>query len=93
MEPTELLENFIKVLDDLNQHGISEKFLAHRKLLVTLLDSYLLQLKYENLRSDFGEPNSVDVVMSDGDRKKLKEATTVNRQIGKRLREIKEGKI
>ena len=92
MEPSELLENFIRLLDDLNEHGVSEKLLVLRKLLVATLDSYLVQLKYEALRSDSGELTTANIAIRDDDLKKLKEVTTVNRQIGKRLREINEGK-
>jgi hypothetical protein len=95
MKTADLLNNLIKIKDDLNSHGVVSGWLEKREILVIALNSYLLQLKYQKLKLEqnaYIKFMETGTSLSDEDRKNLKEASAVNRQVGKRLREIKKGK-
>lgn len=90
-----LLDDFVELKDKLNVQGVSEKFLMLRKYSVILLKCYQLKLDYLDQRASFGEHADIleaSKAFSAADRKILKKAAAVNRQIGKRLGEIKDGK-
>jgi hypothetical protein len=50
-----LLDDFVELENDLNIQGVSEKLLVLRKMSVTILKCYQLQLDYVDQRASFGE--------------------------------------
>lgn len=95
MEIEKLLDNFVELENDLNIQGVSEKLLVLRKMAVIMLNCNQLQLKDWNHKVSLGNPADISEaskVFSAADRETLKKAAAVNRRIGKRIGEIKDGK-
>ncbi len=86
-----LLENLIQLQNELVEQRLSVNWTLERRILVTTLTTYLLQLKYESARSKHGLHIEFmeTTELSEKDRDNIKEASAVNKQIGKHLRSLK----
>ncbi len=79
-----LLANLIQMQSELVERPRSVSWTARRKILVTMLKTCLLQLKMA--KHGLHEP------LSEEDRDNIKEASAVNKQIGKQLSDLKKRK-
>lgn len=93
MNTAKILEVADSLNKDLIEQGVSEVWLVQRKILETMLKGAQLQLNYEGMNQ---RGSKVHVAFFEGgvpmtldDRKTLKEATALNKQMGKRLRELR----
>ena len=97
MGTTKLVEKFLSLRDELFEQGPSENWVARRRILALALKVLLLQRSYERerMKPKYGLNivySKAGIKLREKEGKNLKEATAVNKQIGRRLREIREGK-
>jgi hypothetical protein len=80
-----LLADLIQLQSELVEQRRSVNWTLQRKILVTTLKTYLVQFEYLSARSKHG----VHTEFSEEDRDNIKEASAVNKQIGKHLSTLK----
>ncbi len=103
MNTVDLLEFANDLNKELAEQGVSESWLVQRKMFKSLIQIAKLQLLLAKLELEHGEMKqqsdgasvatlggSIPVTLDD--RKAVKEAVAINRQIGKRLRELRSTK-
>lgn len=93
MDTARILAVANELNNDLIEQGVTEVWLVQRKILGVMIKAAQLQLNYEGMNQ---RGNKVHVAFFEGgtpmtpeDRKILKEAAAINRQIGKQLRELR----
>ena len=85
MSTRKLLNNLIKIRDDIIEHGPSERRKVARRLMVTVLRVYRLQIDYEKARAKYDLPGD----LTKKDLENIEEAAAVNGQIRKHLSDLK----
>jgi hypothetical protein len=97
MSTKKLLKGVEKIQDELARHGPNERVEAAIAHLRGIVKIYKAQLAYEKTKAEYSGVRvklfKPFTAVSGKDRKNLNEAVVVNRQIGRRLREIKMAKV
>lgn len=93
MNTNDLLDQFSELQTQLSKNGPSEQFTTLRRFLLTIVDTYKLELHYEKVKIknpntfiQFMEPMTPLSVL---DRENITKAVAMNRQIGKSLADLK----
>jgi hypothetical protein len=95
MSTKKLLNGFTKLRDELFEHGQSQLWVVQRTMLVTILKIYRALLKYQKDKIKYDlhvEIFESDRQLTEKDSNNIKEASAVNRQIGKHLSDLKKQK-
>lgn len=93
MDTARILAVANELNNDLTEQGVTEVWSVQRKILGVMIKAAQLQLNYEGMNQ---KGNKVHITFFEGgttmtpeDRKIIKEAEAVNRQIGKQLRDLR----
>ncbi|MBT5210176.1 MAG: hypothetical protein HOL99_12715 [Halieaceae bacterium] len=95
MELDEVLKELVRLKNELDENGKIDRWSVQRELIVTMLESYQMQLEYEDARGAGLSKEPIKWLggtLDEDTRRLIKEAYAVNSQINERLREIEEGK-
>lgn len=96
MSTRQLLNEFIRLREELTTSDPTERWIVFRRGMTAILNSYRVQLAYIKARAEYAtahnEVPEKSRLFTKSNLRNLKEAAAVNREIGRRLSELKKSK-